>query len=197
MPSTPNKIKYGLCNCYYAIATIDAETGEATYDTPVALPGAVNLSMEPQGENTPFYADNIVYWITSANQGYEGDLEIALIPESFKTDILGYLTDGKGVLFENAEANAVHFGFMFQFEGDQKATRHILYNCTVTRPTQAGSTKTDSTEPQTETLTLTATTVKNAILNKNVVKAESVIDTDSTVYEGWFSAVYQGTAVTT
>lgn len=197
MPNTPNKIKYGLCNCYYAIATIDAETGEATYDTPVALPGAVNLSMEPQGENTPFYADNIVYWITSANQGYEGDLEIALIPESFKTDILGYLTDGKGVLFENAEANAVHFGFMFQFEGDQKATRHILYNCTVTRPTQAGSTKTDSTEPQTETLTLTATTVKNAILNKNVVKAESVIDTDSTVYEGWFSAVYQGTAVTT
>lgn len=197
MPSTPNKIKYGLCNCYYAIATIDAETGEATYDTPVAIPGAVNLSMEPQGENNPFYADNIVYWVSATNQGYEGDLEIALIPESFKKDILGYLEDGKGVLFENAEANAVHFGFMFQFEGDQKSTRHVLYNCTVTRPTQAGSTKTDQTEPQTETLTLTATTVKNAVLGKNVVKAESVIDTDSTVYEGWFSAIYQGTAVTT
>lgn len=197
MPSTPNKIKYGLCNCYYAIATIDAETGEATYGTPVALPGAVNLSMEPQGENSPFYADNIVYWVTSANQGYEGDLEIAIIPESFKTAVLGYLTDGKGVLFENAEANAVHFAFLFQFEGDQKATRHVLYNCTVTRPTQAGATKTDTTEPQTETLTLTATTIKNAILNKNVVKAESAADTDSTTYEGWFSAVYQGTAVAT
>lgn len=197
MPNTPNKIKYGLSNCYYAIATIDSTTGQATYATPVAIPGAVNLSLDAQGENSPFYADNIIYYITAVNQGYQGDFEIALVPESFKKDVLGYLTDAKDVLFENAEAEAVHFALLFQFEGDLRATRHVLYNCTVTRPTQAGATKEDTTTPQTETLTITATTIKNAILAKNVVKAESAADTDSTVYNGWFSAVYQGTAAAT
>lgn len=196
MPNTPNKIKYGLSNCYYAVATIAAD-GTATYQTPVSIPGAVNLSLDAQGENSPFYADNIVYWVSATNQGYQGDLELALIPEGFKKSILGYIEDGKGVLIENADAEAVHFALLFQFEGDQRATRHVLYNCTVTRPTQAGATKTDTTEPQTETLTITATTVKNSTFNHNVVKAESAADTDSTTYNGWFSAVYAGTAAAT
>ena len=54
----PNKIKFGIKGCYYAVATI-AANNSATYGTPVALPGAVNLSLSPQGETNSFYADNI------------------------------------------------------------------------------------------------------------------------------------------
>lgn len=90
----PNKIKYGLKNVYYAVATIAAD-GSATYETPVAIPGAVSLSMEPQGENSPFYADNIVYWVGTSNTGYEGDLELALVIDAFKKDVLGYQEDKK------------------------------------------------------------------------------------------------------
>lgn len=192
MSNTPNKIKYGLKNVYYAVATLAADNS-ATYGTPVALPGAVSLSMEAQGESTIFHADNIDYWVGGGNSGYEGDLELALIPEDFKTDVLGYAEDSKGVLFEDVNAEAVHFALLFQFEGDQKATRHVLYNCTATRPSVSSSTKEDSVEPGTESLSLTAKSIYNGTLDKDIVKSESKTDTDSTVYDGWFSAVYTAT----
>lgn len=185
-----NKIKYGLSNVYYAVATIAAD-GTATYGDPVRIPGAVSMSLDPQGENTPFYADNIEYWVGNGNTGYSGDLEIALIPDSFKTDVLGEIKDSKDVLVEDINAPIVHFALLFQFEGDVKATKHVMYNCTCTRPAASGQTKGESVEPQTETLTVTATSVHNATLDKDVVKASCTADSDATTYSGWTSEVYQ------
>ncbi len=186
-----NKIKYGLKNVYYAVATIAAD-GSATYGSPKPFPGAVSLSLSPQGETSPFYADNIAYWIGVSNTGYEGDLEMARVIDSFKTDILGYKRDNKDVIFEDANANPVHFALIFQFEGDQKATRHVMYNCTAARPDAAGNTKSESIEPQTETVSITATSIYVSTLGTgmDIVKSETVTSTDSSTYNGWFSAVY-------
>ena len=181
-----NKIKYGISNVHYAVATIGSN-GSATYGTMKPLAGAVSLSMSPQGETTPFYADNIVYYQSVSNNGYEGDLELAKIPEDFLKDVLGYAADGNGVLYENADAPAVHFALAFQFEGDVSAKRHVLYNCTATRPSVASTTKNESIEPQTETVTSTARTI-NA-LSKNVVKA-SCNTSETTAYNAWYSSVY-------
>ena len=193
-----NKIRYGIKNVYYAKATISS-TGTATYASPVALPGAVSISMDAQGDTNKFYADNIVYFTSVANNGYEGDLELATIPESFKTDILGYAKSDKLVLLEDANAPANHFALMFQFEGDQKATRHVMYNCTAKRPDAAGNTKNESIEPETETLNITATSIYISGLGTgmDIVKAESITSTGSTTYNGWFSGVYMPTALTT
>lgn len=185
-----NKVKYGLKNVYYAVATIDASTHAATYSTPVAFPGAVSLSLDPDGELTPFRADNVDYWVGNSNNGYSGDLEMALITDSFRKDVLGYTDDDNGVLVENKDVEAVHFALMFQFEGDQKATKHVLYNCTSTRPSAAGETTAETIEPQTETVTITASSIYNASLEREIVKASTGDSTDSTVYDGWTSAVY-------
>lgn len=184
-----NKIKYGIKNVYYAVATI-AANNSATYTTPVALPGAVSLSLEPQGDTSPFYADNIVYYTSVANSGYEGDLELAKVPDSFLKDCLGYKADGNGVLFEDANAATVHFALIFQFEGDAHAKRSVLYNCVATRPEVNGNTKAESIEPETETISITATTVYNATLDKDVVKA-SCTPTETAQYAAWNTAVYQ------
>lgn len=187
-----NKVKYGICNVYFAVATI-ATNGTATYTTPKALPGAVSISLDQQGETNKFFADNIVYYTSVANNGYEGDLEVAKLNDDFLKDILGYGTDANGILYENAGAPVVHFALIFQFEGDAHARRHVLYNCTCNRPSISGSTKEDSVEPQTETITITATTIHHAGLDKDIVKA-SVTPTETTQYNAWNSTVYMVTS---
>lgn len=196
--ATKNKVKYGLSKCYYAVATIAAD-GTATFGAPKALPGAVSLSLDAQGEITPFRADNMDYWISSSNNGYEGDLEIAIIPEEFKADVLNEYEDTtQKVFYETTDADPTHFALLFQFEGDVHATRHVLYNCVATRPQVSGeTTPTGGVEPQTETISVTASSIYNAGLQKSLVKASSKSDTTTGVYNGWFSAVTVPTSATT
>ena len=68
---TKNKVKFGLSNVH--IAKITEADGVITYGTPFAMPGAISLTADPAGDTTPFYADNIKYYIATSNQGYEGD----------------------------------------------------------------------------------------------------------------------------
>lgn len=136
-----NKIKYNLKNVHAAKLTL-SDSGEYTYDTPKAIPGAVSISLDAEGESNPFYADGIVYFRSTSNNGYSGDLEIALIPEWFRTDILREELDKNGVLVENSNiAETNKFALLFEFDGDAKSIRHVMYNCNATRPSIESETK--------------------------------------------------------
>lgn len=184
-----NKVKYGLKNVHYAVANIAAD-GSATFGEVKPWPGGVSLSLEAQGGTTKFRADNVNYWVGQSNNGYEGDLETALIPESFRIDVLGESLDGNGVSVEDVEAKTVSFALMFQFEGDEKAVRHIFWNCTATRPSVSGNTTDEEIEPQTETLTITTASVyfPNYDGGKNLAHGRCL--QGETAYAGWFGGVY-------
>lgn len=178
-----NKVKYGLKNVYYSVIT-EGTGGALTYATPVAWPGAVNLSMSASGDSSTFRADNSDYWVSAANNGYEGTLETALIPDSFRTDVLGEVEDQTtGYVRELNDANPKEFALLFQFEGDEKATRHLFYRCSATRPDVTGQTTENPITPQTETINIRAL----ARISDGYVKARC--EEGSAGYASFFEAV--------
>lgn len=181
-----NKVKYDLKNVHVALLNRN-DDGTFTYDKPVRLPGAVSLSLEAQGETTPFYADGIVYFRTVTNNGYSGDLEIALVTDWFRENVLKEVKDKNGVLIEkNDTVDPVYFALLFEFEGDVKAIRHVLYYCAVSgRPTLESSTKEDTVEPGTETLTISADPRSDGL-----VKGRTGDQTSEETYNSWYETVY-------
>ena len=177
-----NKVKYNLKNVHYAIAT----TGG--YSTPVAMSGAVNLTLSPSGDDYVFYADGEKYFEYHSNNGYEGTLELALVPEDFRKDILGeVVTNGK--VFELDDVQITNFALGFQVDGNVKETFYWFYNCSASRPDVAGQTKEESIEVNTETLTFkNAPETRFQINGKKPVKLKSA-DASTTTAGAWFAAV--------
>ena len=188
MSEKNNKVKFNLKNTHYALLSV-SEEGEVSYAAPVPMPGAVSISLDANGEPENFYADGVAYYVINNNMGYDGDLELAMIPESFRTDVLKEKLDDKGVLIENSEVELASFALLFEFDGDQKHIRHVLYNCSASRPGIEGKTNEDSKEVQTETLA-----IKAAPLANGMVKAKTGNTTDATAYKNWYKAVYMPTA---
>ena len=183
-----NKVKFGLNNVY--VAKITEENGNITYGTPFRIPGAVNLSADPDGDMTPFYADNVKYYIANANNGYSGDLEIALVPKQFKIDILGQREDTNGALVESSEDKVSSFALMGEIDGDEKKRRFVYYNCTAKRASTTAKTTENSKDPQTEKLNITMAPRTSDNLVKSTLEPSS---TNKTVYDAFFTEVFEPT----
>lgn len=180
-----NKVEFGLRNCYYAVVTVD-ESGKITYGAPKKLPGAVSITFDKSGDLTRFKADDIDYYTNANNQGYEGTLTLARVPEDFRTEVLKEKKTEKGVLIENSDAQTANIALMFEFQGDVKATRHLLYYCSVNRPS-VGSTTKDSGDPNTTELAMVASPRPS----DNLVKASTSAGVDEETYNSWYTKVYE------
>lgn len=188
-----NKVKFGLKNVHYAMVTETVAsdgTVSTSYGTVKALAGAVSLSMSSTASKSVFRADNEDYYVSYGEGGYEGDLEVARTNEDFLKDVLGYLEDDDKILVESSAAfkTVNYFAIMFEFDGDQRATKHCLYKCSASRPDIASQTtgENGSIEPQTETLTLTA--VPRADSDK-YIHIQTQETTSTAVIEAWYTAV--------
>ena len=109
-----------------------------------------------------------------------------MIPESFRRDILMETADANSVLLENASSETGKFALLFEFDGDVRKIRHVLYNCSASRPAISAKTNEENREVQTETLT-----VKARPLSTGYVKAKTGDSTTASVYNNWYKSVYQ------
>lgn len=79
-----------------------------------------------------------------------------------------------------------HFALLFEFTGDQRKIRHCMYYCSASRPSVSGNTREDSTEVQTETLSLTVSPLPSGL-----VKVKTGTNTTAAVYDAWYNSVYE------
>lgn len=186
MPETNNKILYGIEQCYVAVLT-ETEDG-ITYGKPFPIKGTRGLNMDPQGDLTKVYADNIVFFKANSNQGYEGDLVLLITPEEFLTQILGQTKDKNGAILENADDKTARFALMFQGKGDEKARRWVFYDCVATRPSRENNTQEESIEAGEETMTIT---MSPRTSDKMVKAYMEPSETNKQLYDTFFTKVYE------
>lgn len=181
-----NKVKFGLKNVHYVPITT-GDDGTASYGTPKRLAGAVSLTLDVQGEEVEFEADDIIYYSSYSNTGYKGNLEVANITDDFRKDILGDQEDETDhVLMEYASTEAKPFALLYEINGDQKATRRVLYFCTVSRPGENATTSGKTKTPQTDTMSLTAVPRADGL-----IRARTTETTPDAVFDGWYRSVWE------
>ena len=183
-----NKVIYGLKNVHVAFRNDIGDT--PSWATPVAIPGAVNFSPSPEGEESTFYADDSVYFKVNTNNGYTADLEMALIPDAVLAEMMGWTVDTNGMLVEDANATPKSFALLGQISGDAKNRRFVYYNCTANRSEQEHATKGESLEPTTTTLSITILPVEvnGDLIVKGVIEPKDD-ETNLAVYNAFFDAV--------
>ena len=184
-----NKVKFGLSEVHIAPITA-ADSNGYTYGTIFTIPGAVSITLDKAGDETEFYADNIKYFNESANQGYTGSLEMALLNEDFRTKILGETKDSNGALIEDATKGTIGFALGFQIDGDKANRRFWYYNVMASRPSNSSTTIEASKTPQTETVDITAAPRASDKLVRAVLEKT---DDNTAAYNGFFSTVYETT----
>ena len=151
-----DKVLFNLKNVHYAKQTA-SDDGAVTFATPVAVPGAVSLSLDAEGDVSKFYADGVVYYVCQSNNGYSGDFEVAMFPEQMMLDIWGMTKSKNGLIVENANVQPASFALLFEVDGDTTGRKYVLYNCSATRPGINANTKSETTDPDTQTTEFAST----------------------------------------
>jgi len=185
--NTENKVQFGLKNAHFALATYDATAGTITYGTPVKIPGSVSMTIDPSGDMVEFYADDGKYYTASNNQGYSGKLEMAYITNEFRTQVLEETLDATDkVLIEDQTAQGKAFALLFEIGGDKYANKYVFYNCTASRPSIKGQTRTEKTEPQTAELSFTVSGRET----DQKVKGKTTANTPEATANAWYTTVW-------
>lgn len=179
-----NKVHYDLIDVHVAPLTI--VEGVASFGTPEPLKGAISMDLAAQGDTIKLRADGMNYYVTESNDGYSGNLNMAMVPDWFKAKYLGHtVSDKDKVLVENANSEHLPFALLYGFKGDKKNRRHVLYNCMGGRSSVKGDNKDRMKEADTESIPITASPLADGM-----VKASTTEATPDTVYNSWTKAVW-------
>lgn len=184
------QVEFGLSNVHYAVWDAEGGTDKAgAYKTPIAIKGAVKLTLDAEGDTDTFYADNTAYFVSSVNGGYSGKLTIAHADKQLYVDLLGWELDDNGTLVEPADADSASFALMYEANGDPKKQRGVLYNVKLSRPSVEKNTTEDKSTPDTLEFEFNAVTRDFDYKGEKRGFLKASVETGDSKYEDFMKAV--------
>lgn len=177
-------LKIGIKNLMIAP---EKENEPGKYEEWVPEEGITELSFEYTGEDSNFYADDKVYWVVSSTSGKSYTLSLAALSEWFQKTILGRNVDETTGIMEETDADTYRkFAMSYEITTTGGVgIKHIDYGCLPSKPTSTATTKGESAEVQTESITVTSTGVQAN--GKNYFGLTTTSETPQTVHDKWFT----------
>jgi phi13 family phage major tail protein len=190
------KSTLGLRDLYYALVTQDDASAYAA-GTPAYMAPIVNASASPASNSQTQYADDGPYDVMTAEGSTAIDLETTGIPVEIQAILLGKTYDAAtGRMFDNG-GTPPDVALAFRAQKSNGSYRYFQYlKGKFSAPNEEQSTKTDSPDPKTTTITFTAVKtiyqfdlIGDASLMDGVKRV--IGDEDATNFSGatWFSSV--------
>ena len=180
-----NKVKYGLRNIHCAKRRVAAD-GTVTYDTPVAFPGAIKISLTKQGDSETTYADDGAYNVVVTKSGYKGSMELVRAFKKFLIDYLGQTEDQNGAVVETINDQAEEFALLFELQGDATPTRYVFYRCLADLESFEAETTAGKKTPKPDTMAIEVMPdEKNGFIKTCVEKS-----VNAAKYNDFFKKVY-------
>ena len=155
MPTTAtNKVKFGLSNVHYAVVT---EGTTPTFGEWKSLPYAISLSISENSNTSTQYADDQLIYVATSTTSTTLGLEMSVVSDDFKKDVLGYLESTRGGLVQIVNDVKKKIALGFEVKGDAKHARHVFFICEVNNIDDGDhSTNTENANFANDTINMTA-----------------------------------------
>lgn len=183
--------RIGLDEVHIAKVISDDANG-IVYDTPIALKGAVNATVNPNSDVATDYGDNGVFFVTNNRGNTEMNLELIDVDPSVLAQMLGQ-NKVNGVTIETPLDQSPYFavGFRVWIAGEKDGQKRYQYfwyaKGKFSVPETGGSTKTESIEFGHINLTAQfAQTIANGVICSHARSDDD--ETPASVITNWFNA---------
>jgi phi13 family phage major tail protein len=144
----------GLSDLHYAILTTDdATAGTIAYEAPVRIPGAIEVTINPNTSTETLFADNGPMETATSMGEIEVEVNVADLPLEVQATLFGHTTDAEGVLVRKAADSPPFIALGFKsLKSDGKYRYVWLTKGKFALPELNSKTKEDGVEFQTPTV---------------------------------------------
>lgn len=158
MENKQNKAYIGLDKFHYAIM-LDEET--ETYDTPVHIPGVIQVGVSPIVNNVNLAADNKIFDTADSMQGANVTVNLSNIPTADRAAILGHKIDERGGLVERGRDEAPYLAIGYRRKLSGGNYRYVWIYKGKFRPYD------ETADTQAETLTFQTPSISATFMPRN------------------------------